>query len=63
MSEANLLGRFVITQNELDQLERTRLLLHEVARRIPELDLSKMQLYNATQTIWRVVNKKRDTAL
>lgn len=57
MSEANEVERVVISQSELAELERTRLLIHEVAGRMPSNDLSKLQLFNATETIWRVVNR------
>lgn len=55
--------RLVITRQELLNLERARLLIHEVAGRIEDEKLSKHQLFDATSTLWAVVNLNRDKAL
>ena len=55
--------RLVIQQAELDELERVRLLIHEVAGRLDEFDMKKAMLFKATETIWRIVNLKREPAV
>lgn len=54
--------RLVITRQELQNLERARLLIHEVAGRMEDEKISKHQLFAATSILWSVVNLKRDKA-